>query len=167
MKKFKRLAALLLACLMMLAAFTACSSEDVVQLSLGERYVQTYIEGINNYHPKDAQLENDKELESYCKEALSYLDENGYFDENLLDQLYSKYNVEIIIETSFTDDYEVIEGKTKAAPMTEEYLAFLKDMYSKTGGSSAYDLLTRIGAAYREIGENTYCAHAVAIDNLQ
>lgn len=166
MKKFKRIAALLLAGLMMLAMFTACSQEEVEQLSLGKRYVQVYIDGINSYHPKDAQLENDKDLEAYCKEALSYLDENGYFNENLEAQLYDKYNIEIIIETPISDDYEVIDGKCKAAPMTEELLAFLKGQYNETGGANKFDEMTRIGAAYREIGGNIYCARAMTNDNL-
>lgn len=161
MKKFKRLAALLLASLMMLALFTACSEEDVVQLSLGERYIQAYVDGINRVRSEGLPtLENDPVLQAYCENALAQIDADGYFDANLTDLSYSKDEIELVIEID--TDCEAPEGKYKALPLTEEFIAVISLMFGDAGGNFyvGLDEVTALGVCYLEVNGNLYGAVA-------
>lgn len=167
MKKFKRIAALLLAGLMMLAMFTACSEEDVDQLSLGKRYVQAYVEGINRVRSEGLPtLENDSNLQAYCKKALEQIDADGCFDADLTDNSYFRDGIQLVIEID--SDGEAPEGKYKALALTDKSVAVISAQFGDASGNfyAGWDDVTALGVYYLEVDGALYGAYATSYASL-
>lgn len=171
MKNMKRFAALLLAGAMMLVMLTGCSIFSTISGgSLGEQYVDAYIEHINSVRSSSMKkLENDKKIEAICNELLNTLDENGVSSDKYGCRYFEdrKGYVELLMDDTSYDEVfayaisaeDVTELLTRKSQFTDIQLERFRKMY---------DSYTAIGASYREINGKTYVAYGyVTTDEMK
>lgn len=162
MNKMKKLVALFLAAALMAVALTGCSM-PWASSSLGEKYVDAYIDHVNDVRSRgSAKLKNDEQIAAMCTALLAKLNEKGEISE---EDLYGESEGAIVVELELDEmvgDYNtgrvitaevVTELKTKKASMAATVPGQLEKLTKK------YDKYTAIGAAYRTIGDKVYAAY--------
>lgn len=165
MNTMKKLVALFLAAALMAVALTGCSM-PWASSSLGEKYVDAYIDHVNDVRSRgSAKLKNDEKIAAMCTALLEKLNENGEVSEENtyweseeadgyivikleLDEMVGDYNTGRVITAEV-----VTELKTKKATMAANYPGQLEKLTKR------YDKYTAIGAAYRTIGDKVYAAY--------
>lgn len=164
MKKFRRLAALLLAGVLALAVLSGCGGSrferEMEETVL--KYVNAAMRGTQGEGARE--FKNDPELRQKAYEMLGNIDpESGLIDSQkafmlIQERLGDKGTVTFIAVK--TEEYSR-SGKRLATEITQDELARIKseidDMLSGDGGPSAEDM-TAFGVAARTIGGKTYMA---------
>lgn len=169
MKMMKKLTALILAGVLMAVALTGCSA-SLFGGSMGEKYVEAYIDYVNDIRSKDAvKLKNDEKIAAMCAALLEKIDENGEVDDN--DLFWESEDEEgyIVIEMELDETVGDYFGRVSSArPITAEVINEWKskkaEMMATAPGqldklTKRYDKYIAIGAAYRTIGDNIYGAY--------
>lgn len=158
MKKLKKLSALLLACVMVLALFTACSGGGTSEEEKAEAAVMTTING-NRAVATYGRLENNAQRRKVATQNIDLVAKNGFGP--------------LSSDVKFTMDTDHIKDGKFGFTFVAKYdykntnLQDLVDKITKGGGnikSNYVDKWSDVGVVVKTVNGQTYIAVSVAID---
>lgn len=165
MKMFKRLAAVLLAGVMVLAMLTACGGSDTS--AIGEEFETRYMTCINAIRGDDAKkLENDSAMRNKALALLNNIDADGLIDANKAYVTTSTPSADGKMVTVELEQVVVtgqpVDGKYTAAEITPETVSEIVVPDNVDSNTAAMmKMVNKIGIATKEINGKTYAALAI------
>ena len=163
MKMFKRLAAVLLAGVMVLAMLTACGGSGTS--AIGKELETKYIDSINSARSEEAgKLENDSAMRNKALALLNNIDADGLVDADKAQVATSTPSADgktvVVTMAQIAISSQTEDGKCIAAEITPEFISQMTGPDSQPDGTWA-DAINKIGIATKEINGKTYAALAI------